>query len=67
MLSTHVVRRLPVPVPRIPWEVKDESRLKNPINWRFLTWLEQILCDPRGAAKNTIWGKVVDSPESGPW
>jgi len=22
---------------------------------------------PPGAAENTIWGKVVVSPESGPW
>ncbi len=42
----HVARRLLVPVPRIPREIRDESKLKNPIDWRFLTWLEQILCDP---------------------
>ncbi len=39
----HVARRLPMPVPRIPREIRDESRLKNPIDWRFFTWLEQIL------------------------
>ncbi len=39
----HVARRLPMPVPRIPQEIRDESRLKNPIDWRFLTWREQIL------------------------
>jgi hypothetical protein len=32
-----------MPVPQIPWEIRDESRLKNPIDWRFLTWQEQIL------------------------
>ncbi len=42
----HVARRLPMLVPQIPWEIKDESRLKNPIDWRFLTWLEQILGEP---------------------
>jgi len=40
---THVARRLPMPVLRIPREIRDESRLKNPIDWRFLTWQEQIL------------------------
>jgi hypothetical protein len=33
-------------VPRIPGEIRDESRLKNLIDWRFLTWLEQILGEP---------------------
>ncbi len=42
----HVARRLPMPVPRIPREIRDESRLKNPIDWRFLTWREQILGEP---------------------
>jgi len=35
-----------MPIPRIPREIRDESRLKNPIDWRFLTWLEQILGEP---------------------
>ncbi len=39
----HVMGRLPMPIPRIPREIRYESRLKNPIDWRFLTWLEQIL------------------------
>jgi len=43
----HVARRLPMPVPWIPREIKDESRLKNPIDWRFLTWREQILGEPK--------------------
>jgi hypothetical protein len=36
----HVARRLPMPIPWIPWEVRDKSRLKNPIDGRFLTWQE---------------------------
>ncbi len=39
----HVARRLPMPIPQIPREIRDESRLKNLINWRFFTWREQIL------------------------
>ncbi len=35
-----------MPVPRIPQEIRDESKLKNPIDWRFLTWREQILGKP---------------------
>jgi hypothetical protein len=35
-----------MPVPRIPREIRDESRLKNPIDWRFFTWREQILGEP---------------------
>jgi len=42
----HVTHRLLMPIPRIPREIRDESRLKNPIDWRFLTWLEQILGEP---------------------
>jgi len=42
----HVARRLPMPVPRIPREIRDESRLENPIDCRFLTWREQILGEP---------------------
>jgi hypothetical protein len=42
----HVARRLPMLVPRIPREIRDESRFKNPIDWRFLTWREQILGEP---------------------
>ncbi len=29
-----------------PREIRNESRLKNPIDWRFLTWWEQILGEP---------------------
>jgi hypothetical protein len=36
----HVARRLPMLVPWIPREVRDKSRLKNPIDGRFLTWQE---------------------------
>ncbi len=43
----HVARRLPMSVPQIPREIRDESRLKNPIDWRFLTWREQILSEPK--------------------
>ncbi len=43
----HVARRLPMPIPRIPQEIKDESKLKNPIDWRFITWREQILGEPK--------------------
>jgi hypothetical protein len=35
-----------MPVLRIPQEIRDESRLKNPIDWRFLTWWEQIFGEP---------------------
>ncbi len=42
----HVACRLPVPVPRIPQEIRNESRLKNLIDWRFLPWREQILGEP---------------------
>jgi hypothetical protein len=33
----HVARRLPMPVPRVPREIRNESSLKNPVDWRFLT------------------------------
>ncbi len=39
----HVARRLPMPVPRVPREIRNESNLKNPVDWRFLTWRGQIL------------------------
>jgi hypothetical protein len=39
----HVAHRLPVPVSWIPWEIRDKARLKNPIDWRFFTWQEQVL------------------------
>jgi hypothetical protein len=32
-----------MPIPQIPREIRDESRLKNLIDWRFFTWREQIL------------------------
>jgi hypothetical protein len=34
-------------VPRIPQETRDESRFKDPVDWRFLTWREQILGEPK--------------------
>jgi hypothetical protein len=33
----HVARRLPMLVPQVPQEIRNESSLKNPIDWRFLT------------------------------
>ncbi len=42
----HVARRLPMLVPRVPREIRNESSLKNPVDWRFLTWRGQILGEP---------------------
>ncbi len=42
----HVARRLPMPIPRVPREIRNESSLKNPVDWRFLTWRGQILGEP---------------------
>ncbi len=39
----HVACRLPFPVSWIPRKIRNKSRLKNPIDGRFLTWLKQIL------------------------
>jgi hypothetical protein len=33
----HAARRLPMPIPEIPQEVKDKARFKDPVDWRFLT------------------------------
>jgi len=55
----HVACRPPMPVPRIPQEIRDESRLKNPIDWRFLTWREQILGEPE-CGSMAILGKDSD-------
>jgi hypothetical protein len=66
----HVVCRLPILVSWIPRKIRNKSRLKNPIDGRFLTWLKQILgqleCgsmsvlgENRRAAEYTIGSKVV--------
>jgi len=43
---THVTRRLPMSVPRVPREIRNESSFKNLVDWRFLTWQGQILGEP---------------------
>jgi hypothetical protein len=36
-----------------PWESRDKKAIRMQVPWK--------------GAKNTIWGKVVAFPESGPW
>jgi len=35
---TNVARLLPVPVFRIPLELRDEAELENPVDWGFFSW-----------------------------
>jgi hypothetical protein len=43
-----------MPVPRIPRKIRDESKLKNPIDWRSLTWQEQILGEPERGSMSVL-------------
>jgi hypothetical protein len=45
---SHVVGFLPVPVSKVPREVKDETSLENPVDGGFFTWGRQVSSQPEG-------------------